>query len=53
MANYQLQNKKVAILVENGFEQEELTRPRQALHEAGAETHIISPAWKTLTRSPA
>jgi protease I len=44
----QLQNKKVAILVENGFEQEELTRPRQALEEAGAETHIVSPAWKTV-----
>ena len=37
-------NKKVAILVEDGFEQEELTRPRQALHAAGAKTHIISPA---------
>jgi protease I len=46
MANQQLQNKRVAILVENGFEQEELTRPRQALHEAGAKTHIVSPAGK-------
>jgi protease I len=48
MANQQLQNKKVAILVENGFEQEELVRPRQALQEAGAETFIISPAWETV-----
>jgi protease I len=44
MMNNQLQNKRVAILVENGFEQEELTRPRQALQEAGAETQIVSPA---------
>lgn len=48
MMNKQLQNKKVAILVENGFEQEELTRPRRALQEAGAETQIVSPAWKTV-----
>ena len=39
-----LQGKKVAILVADGFEQAELTGPRQALHEAGAETHIVSPA---------
>ena len=44
MSNNDLQNKKVAILVEDGFEQEELTRPRQALEEAGAETYIVSPA---------
>lgn len=44
MAQQPLQNKKVAILVANGFEQEELTRPRQALQEAGAKTQIISPA---------
>ena len=48
MQNQQLQNKKVAILVEDGFEQEELTRPRQALQDAGAETHIISPAGDTV-----
>ena len=39
-----LQGKKVAILVAEGFEQVELTGPRQALHEAGAETRIVSPA---------
>ena len=44
MTTPRLQNRKVAILVEDGFEQEELTRPRQALQEAGAETAIISPA---------
>ena len=38
-----LSGRKVAILVENGFEQVELTEPRKALKEAGAETHLISP----------
>ena len=38
-----LKGKKIALLVENGFEEEELTRPRKAFDEAGAETHIISP----------
>jgi len=46
MIEQQLKNMKVAILVENGFEQEELTRPQQALEEAGAKTHIVSPAGK-------
>lgn len=39
----QLNGKKVAILVENGFEQVELTEPRQALEQAGAGTDLISP----------
>ena len=38
-----LKNKKIAILVANGFEQVELTEPRQALEEAGALTEIVSP----------
>jgi len=38
-----LQGKRVAILVENGFEQSELTEPRKALEEAGAETDVVSP----------
>jgi protease I len=38
-----LNGKTVAILVEDGFEQVELTSPKQALEEAGAKTHIISP----------
>jgi protease I len=38
-----LNGKKVAILVEDGFEQIELTSPKQALEQAGATTHIISP----------
>lgn len=40
----QLNGKKVAILVTDGFEQVELTDPRRALREAGAETVIVSPA---------
>jgi len=32
----------VAILVENGFEQVELIKPRKALVQAGAETRIVS-----------
>lgn len=48
MTDQPLQNKKVAILVANGFEQEELTRPRQALQEAGAKTYIVSPAEETV-----
>ncbi len=38
-----LDGKKIAILVEKGFEQVELTKPKQALEEAGAEAHIVSP----------
>lgn len=38
-----LSNKKVAILTEEGFEQVELTSPQQALKDAGATVHVISP----------
>lgn len=38
-----LSNKKVAILTEEGFEQVELTSPKEALQAAGATVHIISP----------
>ena len=38
-----LENKKIAILVEKGFEQIEMTEPREALEQAGASTVIISP----------
>lgn len=44
MAEHDLSGRKVAILVADGFEQVELTEPRKALREAGAETHIVSPA---------
>ena len=52
MANNTLNGLKVAILVEDGFEQVELTEPRKALDAAGAQTKIVSPrdgkvrAWK-------
>ena len=39
----ELNGKKVAILVEKGFEQVELTDPRDALDAAGATSHIVSP----------
>jgi len=37
-----LDGKKIAILVADGFEQVEMTKPRDALEEAGAETKIVS-----------
>jgi protease I len=39
-----LKNCRVAILVAEGFEQRELTEPREALDDAGATTQIVSPA---------
>jgi len=44
MAN--LSNRRVAILTEEGFEQVELTSPKQALEAAGATVHVISPNQK-------
>lgn len=47
-----LNGTRVAILVTEGFEQVELTEPRKALDQAGAQTSIVSPksgnirAWK-------
>jgi deglycase len=44
---------RVAILADNGFEQDELTMPKKALDDAGAETKIVSPqkevvkGWKS------
>jgi protease I len=38
-----LRNKRVAALVEEGFEQVELMEPRQALEDAGAKVDIVSP----------
>jgi len=38
-----LQGKKIALVTENGFEEVELTSPKQALEEAGAEVDIVSP----------
>ncbi len=41
--NAMLTGKKVAILVADGFEQDELFKPREALDHAGAETQVVSP----------
>ena len=38
-----LENKKIAILSEDGFEESELVSPKTALEEAGATVHIVSP----------
>jgi protease I len=43
MTHHPLHGKKVAILIDNGFEEVEMTKPRAALGEAGAETTIVSP----------
>jgi protease I len=41
--SYDLDGKTIAILATDGFEEVEFTRPRSALHEAGAATHVIAP----------
>jgi protease I len=38
-----LENRRVAILTEEGFEQVELTSPKMELKDAGAIVHVISP----------
>nr|WP_237702425.1 DJ-1/PfpI family protein [Opitutus terrae] len=43
-----LANKRVAILVTDGFEQSELEQPRAALEDAGASTTLISPKKDTV-----
>ncbi len=42
MAN-ELRNKRVAALVDNGFEQSELLEPKKALENAGARVDVVSP----------
>ena len=42
MAHTNLEGLKVAILVDDGFEQVELIEPRKALDQAGAETRVVS-----------
>lgn len=39
----ELNGRKIAILATDGFEQVELTEPRQALADAGAETVVVAP----------
>ncbi|MGB3181693.1 MAG: type 1 glutamine amidotransferase domain-containing protein [Cyclobacteriaceae bacterium] len=48
MSNNRLKDRKIAVLVANGFEQVELTRPVQELKDAGATVHIISPEEGTV-----
>lgn len=43
-----LSDKKVAILTEEGFEEVELTSPKEALKAAGATVHVISPQSGTI-----
>ena len=43
MAKKNLNGKKVAILVDTGFEQVELIKSRKALDRAGAQTQVVSP----------
>src|SRR5215510_14710675 len=43
MAKKDLTGKKVAILVDEGFEQVELIKPRKALDKVGAVTKVVSP----------
>ena len=38
-----LESKKVAVLLCDGFEESEMTKPVAALRKAGAEVHLISP----------
>jgi protease I len=40
----ELQDTNVAILLTNGFEQVEMTEPRQAFNDEGASTYLVSPA---------
>jgi protease I len=40
--------KHIAILVAEGFEQAELTQPKDALEKAGAQADIVSPAGETV-----
>ena len=43
MAKRDLTGKKVVILVDEGFEQVELIKPRKALDRLGAQTQVVSP----------
>jgi protease I len=43
MAKKNLTGKKIAILVDEGFEQVELLKPRKALDKIGATTQVVSP----------
>lgn len=44
----ELEGKRIAILATDGFEEVELTEPRNALEKAGAKTFIVSPKAGTI-----
>jgi protease I len=46
--SHNLEGKRIAILVADGFEQVEMTKPRAALDEAGAHTDLVSPVHGTV-----
>lgn len=46
--SHHLTGLRVAAIVENGFEQDELLEPRKALQEAGAKVDVISPVDDTV-----
>jgi len=48
MAEQKLNGKRIAALVDHGFEQVELTGPKQALEQAGARVDIVSPQAATV-----
>ena len=50
MASSQLQGMRVAILATDDFEQSELTEPKKALEEAGAQALIVSASLAGLAR---
>jgi len=48
MAERKLNGKRIAALVDHGFEQVELTGPKHALEQAGARVDIVSPQPRTV-----
>ena len=44
----QLDGKRVAILATHGFEESEVKSPKEALEQAGAEVHVVSPESGTI-----
>jgi protease I len=50
MIQQTLNGLRVAILVENGFEQVEMEKPRAALEEAGARTRLNTMSWSVDAR---
>jgi protease I len=49
MKSKSLKDVRVAILLCDGFEEVEMTKPRMALKKAGAIVHLITPKSKTVT----